>query len=325
MNKNDFKDVETDGIDNNTAVATEESSEKKKGFPRTKNRFEFALFLNEVLICKRSFPIDGYVEKSMYTPEFKSEVDKMVELIDEDLKSKSRVYTWYHLNTEHPEWEPEIMIDPLIEAGTSMLKLVIYDNGKEVISKAWDARYYPNYVRKSIDLTNHQVKIMKGETTNIYDKDEFFADYGNELYGNLYVLKHMISDKDSLVPVIQKMIYEVCSSFDGFYEKISDYNTIEEYKNDVVKRDSDGNPMYTQRFTLDANGEKVPLYDALGEPLMALVLEKSKEPGKRYYFNIDAYNKKIDSKWGAAVAEKTRKYMEELYVTPKDKRSKKSK
>ena len=66
MNKNDFKDVETDGIDNNTAVTTEESSEKKKGFPRTKNRFEFALFLNEVLICKRSFPIDGYVEKSMY-------------------------------------------------------------------------------------------------------------------------------------------------------------------------------------------------------------------------------------------------------------------
>ena len=55
MKKNDFKDVVTDGVENdNTAVATEESSEKKKGFPRTKNRFEFALFLNEVLICKSS-------------------------------------------------------------------------------------------------------------------------------------------------------------------------------------------------------------------------------------------------------------------------------
>ena len=55
---------------------------------------------------------------------------------------------------------------------------------------------------------------------------------------------------------------------------------------------------------------------------MVPVLEKPTK-GKKYNFNIDAYNKKIDSMWGAYVAEKTRKYMSELYVSPKEKYYKK--
>ena len=51
---------------------------------------------------------------------------------------------------------------------------------------------------------------------------------------------------------------------------------------------------------------------------MVPVLERSKK-GKKYNLNIDAYNKKIDSMWGAAVGEKTRKYMSELYVSPREK------
>lgn len=291
----------------------------KKPFRKDWGRFEFALFINDFLIVKRSFPINGYVDGSMQTTEFKNEVDKIVDLINDDLKSKSRVYTWYHHQPENPELEPEIMSDPLIDEGAFVFKFVVYDNGNEVISKVFDGRYYPSYVRKGVDLTNRQVKIVKDERTNIYDKDSFFASHGNQLSGDLYVLKAMINDKDNLVPIIQKCIYEVCSSFDGYYEKVSDYHTVVEYKNNVVKRDKDGNPMYVQKTEKDADGNEIGMVDAFGNPWMVPVLESSSVKGKRYNLNIDQYNKKLYSAWGALVADKTRKYMSELYVTPREK------
>lgn len=296
---------------------------EKKPFKREWNRFEFALFINDFLICKRSFPINGYVEGSMQTPEFKNEVDKIVDLINEDLKSKSRVYTWYHNFPEHPEWEPEIMTDPLIDEGLFVFKFVVYNNGKEVISKIWDGRYYPSYVRKNVDLTNRQVKITKDERVTTYDKETFFASRGNRLSGDLYVLKAMISDKENLVPMIQKCIYEVCSSFDGYYEKASDYHTVVDYRNSAVKCDENGKPIYVQKVMIDENGEEVGAVDAFGNPWMVPVLENVPIKGKKYGFNIDQLNNKLYSSWGAAVAEKTRKYMNELYVSPKEKYFKK--
>ena len=303
----------------------------KKPFKREKGRFEFALFINDFLVCKRNFHINGYIDKSMQTSEFKNEVDKMVELIDNDLKSKSRVYMHYHLpvfdtvggKVEYTEWEPEIMTEPLSEEGLSVLKFTIYDNGEEVLSKTWDARYYPMYVRKNIDLTNRQVKIIKGENSTIYDKEKFFESHGNQLSGDLYILKQMIYDKEDLVPIIQKMVYEVCSSFDGYYEKISDYHTVEEYNNCDIKRDENGKPIYVQKTVKDSDGNDVPVFDAFGKPWMTPVFDKPTK-GKKYSLNIESYNNKIDSMWGAYVSEKTKKYMSELYVSPKDRHMKKN-
>jgi len=283
------------------------------------NRFEFALFINDFLICKRSFSINGYVDKSMQTQEFKNEVDKIVELIDEDLKSKSRIYTWYHATFENPEWEPEIFTEPLINEGEMVLTFVVYDDGKEVISKQWDARYYPSYVRKCIDLTNRQVKIMKDDRTTIYDKEKFFADHGSQLSGDLYVLMHMLAGKENLVPLIQKCVCEVCSSYDGFYEKASDYHTVLDYKNTSIKLDEDGNPVYKQKTITDKNGNEIGVLDGFGKPWIVPEFEQSKLNGKKYSLNIEHENLKLCSEWGKAVNEKTRKYASEFYpVTSND-------
>ena len=115
MNLDEFKES------SDATVEVAESENDTKSFKKEKNRFEFALFINDFLVCKRNFPINGFVEKSMQTSEFKSEVDRIVELIDEDLKSKTRVYTHYHfpqftaiegdkkVHFTAPEWEPEMM------------------------------------------------------------------------------------------------------------------------------------------------------------------------------------------------------------------------
>ena len=59
-------------------------------------RFEFTVYVNDNIICKRNFRIFNYIENSMNTLEFKHKLDEVVKLIDDDLKSKSRVYTWYY-------------------------------------------------------------------------------------------------------------------------------------------------------------------------------------------------------------------------------------
>ena len=286
----------------------------KKSQKKEWGKFEFALFISDFLICKRSFQINGYINGSMKTQEFKDKVDEIVKTIDEDLKSKSRIYMWYHNTPEHPEWEPELTTEPLVDEGSFVFKFVIYDNGEEVISKCWDGRYYPPYIRKSVDITNRQVKIVKDERVNIYDKDTFFAAHDNQLSGDLYVLRAMISGRDNLVPIIQKHIYEVCSSFDSPYESISDYQTSVEYKNTVVSRDDKGNPVYKEK---KKNGAVV--FNTFDKPILVPVLEKGPDEPKRYNFNIEQENKKLYSAWGASVADKTRKYMSELYVSPKEK------
>lgn len=267
------------------------NGDEKKANKKETNRFEFALYVNDFLICRRSFQINGYVEGSMQTLEFKDAVDNIVEILDEDLKSKSRVWSWYHLWPEKPELEPE-MVEPLCDEWATVFKFVIYENGNEVISRIWDGRYYPSYVRKNVDLTNRQIKIIKDERTITYDKDVFFEANGNQISGELYVLKAMISDKDNLIPKIQKCIFEVCSSYDGYYENFSDYHTTLYYGNTVTKINKDDN---------------------------SVSHEKVKNKGKKYNLNIEQENKKLASSWGSSVSEKTKKYMKELYVSPKEK------
>ena len=52
-------------------------------------RFEFALYVNDNIICKRNFRIFNFIENSMNTLEFKEKVDEIVEMIDDDLKSRA--------------------------------------------------------------------------------------------------------------------------------------------------------------------------------------------------------------------------------------------
>ena len=79
-------------------------------------RFEFALFVNNNLVCKRNFKINNFIDHSMDSAEFKDVVDEIVRNIDEDLKSKSRVYTWVYGDVSQSHQEPlDEFTSPLIE------------------------------------------------------------------------------------------------------------------------------------------------------------------------------------------------------------------
>lgn len=186
-------------------------------------RFEFALFVNENLVCKRNFRIPNFIEGSMQTLDFASTVDECVTLIDNDLKSKSRVYIWYY-------FEPDLKDDPMmtnnLKLGECTFKFVIYDNEREVFSKIWDGYGYPSMVRNNIDLTNSIVKIIS-RAGDVYTYDRaYFEANADKLWPDLYVRKCMFWDKPNLIPLIIEKIVDSCSSKEDGYENINDYDTL---------------------------------------------------------------------------------------------------
>ena len=174
-------------------------------------RFEFTVYVNDNIICKRNFRIYNFIENSMNTLEFKEKVDEIVNLIDEDLKSKSRVYSWYYFNPERPE-ENEEFTSPLIEPWACTFKLVISDNKRDVITKIWDGYGYPRFIRERVDLSNKNVKVVRQDgTSTVYDKETFFNSNKGFLSFEYEVLKGMIMDKPDVLLQITKKICEVCS------------------------------------------------------------------------------------------------------------------
>lgn len=250
-------------------------------------RFEFTIYVNDNIICKRNFRIYNFIENSMNTLEFKEKVDEIVNMIDDDLKSKSRVYSWYYYNPSNPN-ENEEFTSPLIEPWACTFKLVITDNHKDVITKIWDGYAYPKSIREKVDLSNKNVKVMtKDGQVYSYDKESFFKSNSGRLSFEQEVLRNMIIDKQDVLLQITKKICEACSpSKDEIKEKryldskenskyLSDFTVIDEYGNDEKSG--------------DARKKKV------------------------YSYSLFLANKKVEKAWERVLQEKTKEYLKNLY------------
>lgn len=214
-------------------------------------RFEFALYVNNNIICKRNFKINDFIEHSMESMEFKDKVDEIVNMIDNDLKSKSRVYTWYFFNPAEPEVFDELVGKP-IEPWECTFKFEVLDKKKVVISKIWDGYAYPKAIRDKVDISNKVVKIVsKDGRVYTYDKESFFKTNEDRLSFEHQVLKAMIMDKSDLLLQITKQICETCSTHEGTYAKIGDYTLSEKYG-----KDKDGNEVVYD-FNIEAHNRKL--------------------------------------------------------------------
>lgn len=252
-------------------------------------RFEFTVYVNDNIICKRNFRIYNFIENSMNTLEFKEKVDEIVDIINNDLKSKSRVYTWYYFNPNAPE-ENEELISPLIEPWACTFKFVITDNKHDVITRIWDGYAYPKAIREKVDLSNKNVKVTnKDGQTFSYDKETFFKSNEGRLSFEQEVLKSMIMDKQDVLLQITKKICEVCSPSK---EEIKENNP----KGFFDLRD---NNKYLSKYTI---------LDKYGNDK-----KNSSAKSKKYSYSLYLANKKVEKDWERAVQKKTNKYFKELY------------
>lgn len=246
-------------------------------------RFEFTVYVNDNIICKRNFRIYNFIENSMNTLEFKNKLDEIVKIIDDDLKSKSRVYTWYYFNPKFPD-ENEEFNTKLIEPWACTFKIVISDNKRDVITKIWDGYAYPKYIRDKVDLSNKNVKVTtKDGQTFSYEKEGFFAANEGRLSFEHEVLKRMIIDKPDVLLQITKKICEACSPS---REEIKDKGYFDPRENNK----------YLSKYTViddygkDANGKN-----------------------KKYAYSLYLANKKIEKDWERSVMGKTNRYFKNLY------------
>ena len=257
-------------------------------------RFEFALYVNDNIICKRNFRIYNFIENSMNTSDFKGTVDEIVHIVDNDLKSKSRVYTWYYFNPQFPE-DNEEFINPLIEPWLCTFKLVISDNKRDVITKIWDGYAYPKYIREKVDLGNKSVKVInKDGQTFVYDKETFFKTNEGRLSFEHEVLRSMIMDKQDVLLQITKKICEACSA------------TKDEIKDNNLKGrfDPKESSKYLAKYTvIEEFGNDKKFEEANG----------GKVKPRKYAYSLYLANKKIEREWEGAVQKKTNKYFKDLY------------
>ena len=209
--------------------------EQKKEY--REERFDFALYMNDSIICKRNFRINDYIERSMESLDFKNLVDSIVSMIDNDLKNKSMVYTWYYYNPDEPEVFDEYCGKKL-EPWECTFKFVVFDNKRPVITRIWDGSGYPRAIREKVDITNRMVKITtKDGRVYTYDKESFYESNGDRISYELRILKKMIIDRPDLSYLITKMICSTCSTRGDEYEKIGDYVMRENYGKDAEGND----------------------------------------------------------------------------------------
>lgn len=216
----------------------EESVKSEKKEIKLDERFEFLMYMNDYLVAKCKFGVDNFIEGSMSTMEFKNTMDYIQYLIDDDLKSKSRVHTWYYYNPEHEEGSDEFT-QPLSEPWEYTFKIVIRDNGRDVISRIWDGYGYPFKIRRHIDITNKFVKVRneKGESTFV-PKEEFFENNQEHLSHGMTALRGMIMDRKSVIGQIIKVVNQTCSNSN------EEGNTIEDYTTTYGKYDLSANRNY---------------------------------------------------------------------------------
>lgn len=245
-------------------------------------RFEFALYVNDNVICKRNFRINNYIEDSMNSLDFKYAIEDIVKMIDDDLKSKSRVYTWYFFDENNPDEE---FTTQMIKPWECTFKLVILDNKREVVSKIWDGRAYPKSVREKVDLTNKFVKILNRDgRLSSYDKESYFEWNKDRLTPEMYVLKAQIMDKSDVLLSITRKICETCSPKEGMQQNLGDFIMSDTYKN------------YDYKF--DENGQ---------------IVSSRPKKSKKYAFGSGGSYKKYVQDWSRVVSDKTKEYFENLY------------
>ena len=184
---------------------------KEKELANDGVRYELVIYVNDDIICSRTFRIHNFIEGSMETDEFKQLIDATARAFDEDLKSKSRVYTWYYFNPKFPD-ETDEFSSPLAEPWEFTFKLKLNKNGEEIISKVWDGYAYPKSVRNRVDLSNRKVKVINRDgEVNVFDKETFYGESGRRFTFDQCVVRSMIMDKEDLLAKTIKNICELCS------------------------------------------------------------------------------------------------------------------
>ena len=228
-----------------------------------KEPYEFRLMVGGIIICQRYFKINNFNNLSLNSLELTNTIRACANMIDEDLKSKSRIYMWhiaplvFNSENEMKEWFNSVKVNSYMEEIKNSSTVRMYENivikDDELTEYTWDGE----------NLIKCEKKITDGTFTNeITDKDITtyeFAFYVNDrkiistvfdgvypyyirknvdlsntrgkfegedisrLGFESYLLHRMVKGKEDLIKKIVKDICYTCSMDNSYYTLTDDY------------------------------------------------------------------------------------------------------
>lgn len=297
-----------------------------------KSKFQFILWVNENTICQRYFKINGFNEKYVYTKEFAQCMEDIVDILQEDLVSKSRIFMWYTNMNEPFKLEGFVSNGDFEKYGDGFVKHMLDSNIKGKI-QTFDGKIfnksYMDYDVDSFSSFNDNEKPEYGEVTfkfsfliddivvfekiwdgNVYPK---FVRNGVDLtnaYSNTYNLNTLSMNFSSLIVrrmeqgrsnLTSKFIDMICNVLSNITsEPRETVKTMEVYKNNNV-------------ISKDSYDKAVSMYGVV-QPCVTGHID-IEEKNRKYSYSA-AENENVQS-WRSSLQKKTFDYLNSVYPSQK--------
>lgn len=262
-----------------------------------KERFQFILKINDDIICQRFFRINGLSYESLESEEMKLVMDEVVNMIQNDLVSKSRVYDWYS-NGYGLKLTGFVNDIEKYDVDDRMLILSNSDKDDDIICKNGDC------------INKTYFKYSDG-------------------IADMYV--------DNERPADNEFVFNFSFLFDDkvMYERIWDANIYHKYvrngvdltNSDIAYKDKDSLTLPFNLSVLKAmTNDKIDLvYHIIKKicgVLSATYTEEGNEYTKKVYYGDKAYlcstyNKDFVNNWRVATEQKTKNYFNSMYPSDK--------
>ena len=293
-----------------------------------KSKFQFLIWVNDNVICQRYFKINGFNEESVHTEEFNNCMNGIVKSIQEDLESKSRVFTWY-TNTSVPMKMKGFITEEDVEKyGIDFLAAMTDDSITGKIEAPDGKIYEKEYISYPENVVNDYSELEKPKDGEFIFKFSFLIDdvtvFEKIWDGNVYpkfvrngvdltnnyafydnkdnstlsfgaaLIRYMQKGK---VNLISDFIRRICETLSNTYTEKYEYTKeIGIYKNN--------NTINKERYD-----EAVKLYGVIKPTVTGHTDIEVKDRKYNYLSSYDTYKQS----WRKAVRTKSVEYFETMY------------
>ena len=138
-------------------------------------KFEFILYINGNIVVQRYFSVRDFNQDSLQSIEAKECVDRCVEMIEDDLKSKTFDYLYKSFNP-WKEQLPEEIVSENIYDEEDVFDFEIKTDDKTIVKRRFTGNVYPQRIRYSVDIRKIIPSLIK-EIQETFSGENFSVEY----------------------------------------------------------------------------------------------------------------------------------------------------
>lgn len=298
-----------------------------------KSKFQFLIWVNDNVICQRYFKINGFNEESIYAEEFTNCMNGIVQSIQEDLESKSRIFMWY-TNLKEPLKLTGFATDNEVEKyGSDFLTLLVNSDVRGDIEAPDGEIFHKEYVEFNEGVANDYGEVERPAEGEYIFKFSFLIDditvFEKIWDGNVYpkFVRNGVDLTNSYMSYDNKEVSAL--SFGAAivrYMQSGKINLISDFIRricDTLSNTFSDKYVYTKKMDIYRNNDDIneqnreaaiAYYGGVIQPVVTGHMDIKKEDKKYNY--LSAYEDYKQS-WRKAVSKKTQEYYATMYPSPR--------